>query len=315
MNHGVTSVESVVKKTSAPAPTHLTERELIVALRGKPHRMLDIGHSRVAYWRFGRGPDLFFIHGWPLDAGTFRRIVPSLAQSYTCHLIDLPGVGQSESDANAPIDVVSHARSVRDAIEVLGLEKYALLAHDSGAFVARLVAADSPRVTALVMGNTEIPGHTPKLIIAFMLLARTPLSAPVLRAVLGSKTLRRSALGFGGCFENSDYIEGDFYDLYVAPLLASSRAAKRQMRLLETLGHGMMAELVKAHPKIRVPVHMIWGTNDPFFPIEKARKMIGQFGGPTSFEEIRGAKVFPHEDHAPAFAAMAQSFLDRLQLA
>lgn len=305
--NGVTAVEA----SKQGKARDLTERELIRALRAKPQRMLDIGHSRVAYWRFGQGPDLFFIHGWPLDAATFRRIVPSLAQSYTCHLIDLPGVGQSESDADAPIDVVSHAQSVRAAIDVLGLDRYALLAHDSGAFVARLVAADNPRVSALVMGNTEIPGHTPKLILAFMLLARMPFSAAVLRTVLANRTLRRSALGFGGCFENNDYIDGDFYDLYVAPLLASSRAAKRQMRLLETLGPSMMTELGKAHPKIRVPVHMIWGTADPFFPVAKARKMIDQFGGPASFEEIRGAKVFPHEDQAEAFATMAKSFLDR----
>ena len=68
---------------------------------GRPHRMLDVGHSQVPYWCFGEGPDLFFVHGWPLTSATWRELVPSLSEHFTCHLIDLPGTGESEWDADS----------------------------------------------------------------------------------------------------------------------------------------------------------------------------------------------------------------------
>src|SRR5581483_3338610 len=60
-----------------------------------PTAYLDVGHNQLAYYRLGRGPDLFFVHGWPISAVTFRSILPFLSGKYTCHLIDLPGAGRT----------------------------------------------------------------------------------------------------------------------------------------------------------------------------------------------------------------------------
>ena len=100
-----------------------------------PREPIDVGHSRLAYYRAGRGPDLVFVHGWPLHAATFRNLVARLEDDYTCHLVDLPGAGATISSADAPIDLVAHARTVRAAIDKLGLTSYAFVAHDSGGFL------------------------------------------------------------------------------------------------------------------------------------------------------------------------------------
>ena len=121
----------------------------------RPHDYVTLDHGRLAYWRFGRGPDVVLIHGWPLHSATFRRIVPALARTFTLHLIDLPGTGHSEWDG--PIDLASHATTLRKAIDAVGLSRYALLAHDSGAVVARLLAADDPRVQGLVKQRDPRP--------------------------------------------------------------------------------------------------------------------------------------------------------------
>ena len=293
----------------APPGEPLSCGDLARAFRGTPHRMVDIGHSRMAYWKFGHGPDLVLVHGWPLDSATFRNVLPRLSQQFTCHLFDLPGVGQSVSLPGAPTDFVSHATSLRAAIDALGLEGYALLAHDSGGFVARLLAAHDERVTRMVLGDTEIPGHTPPLIMAFALLARLPFAPAVLRVMLGNRTLRRSALGFGGAFTDVGFVDGAFFDLFVRPLVEDEAVARAQLAPLRQLHAGTMAALVAAHPRITVPVLLIWGTEDPFFPVGLARKMSPQFGGPVTFETIEGAKVFPHEDRADEFVERALAFL------
>src|SRR5262245_65264345 len=87
----------------------------------RPHEYVAVSHGRLAYWRFGRGPDVVFVHGWPLHSATFRGIVPALARSFTLHLLDLPGTGHSEWDG--PIDLASHAVTLRSAIDALGLRQ------------------------------------------------------------------------------------------------------------------------------------------------------------------------------------------------
>ena len=45
---------------------------------------------------FGSGPNLVFIHGFPTHGYTWRKLLPVLSESFTCHVIDLPGLGDSE---------------------------------------------------------------------------------------------------------------------------------------------------------------------------------------------------------------------------
>ena len=127
--------------------------------RVPPRELVDVGHSRLAYRRVGRGPDLLLVHGWPLTMATYRRLLPTLAEQFTCHLVDLPGAGFTEISERTPISMHDHCDTLERAIEVIGLDRYALLAHDSGGFFARAVAArHGDRVTGIVLGNTETPG-------------------------------------------------------------------------------------------------------------------------------------------------------------
>jgi pimeloyl-ACP methyl ester carboxylesterase len=275
----------------------------------RPHDYIALGHGRLAYWRFGRGPDVVFVHGWPLHSATFRRIVPELARSFTLHLLDLPGTGQSEWDG--PIDFASHAVTLRKAIDALGLPRYALLAHDSGGVVARLLAADDPRVQGLVLGNSEIPGHRPWLVELYAWAAKRPRIAALVLSTMRFPTVRRSFLAFGGAFRDPKFVDGDFADWFLRPLLASPRAAEGQMALMRNLDFGLVDRLDAVHARIGAPVLCIWGPDDPFFPIAKARRVLSQFKGRAELVEIPGAKLFAHEDHPEAFVAHAAPFLAR----
>jgi pimeloyl-ACP methyl ester carboxylesterase len=274
-----------------------------------PHARVGAGSATLAYWRFGRGPDVVLVHGWPLHAATFRRIVPELARAFTLHLFDLPGVGQSVT--SAPVTFEAHADAIRKGIDAIGLRRYALLAHDSGGVVARLVAADDARVRGLVIAGTEIPGHRPAVFETYVRFSRWPGFADVVRALLRIGVLRRSALGFGGCFTDPGYTDGAFDDLFVRPLLQSRAVGEAQMALVRTLDFTFIDALKDVHARIHAPVLCIWGTDDPFFPIAKARRMLGEFGGGAELVEIAGARLFAHEDHPDAFAAHAARFLAR----
>jgi pimeloyl-ACP methyl ester carboxylesterase len=272
---------------------------------------LTFPEGKLAYYRFGRGPDVVFIHGWPLSAATFRRIVPLLSPRYTLHLFDLPGTGHTEW--NGRIDMESHAETVRRAIDRLGMLRYSLVAHDSGGAIARLVAAGDARVQALVLGNTEIPGHTPWQVRLYKWGADRPRVAALMFASMKLGFIRRSPLGFGGCFRDPRFADGEFGARFITPMLMSRRVAAGQMALVRSLDFRFLDRLPAVHARIAAPVRLIWGSDDPFFPLAKARAMVRQFAA-AEIVEIPGAKLFAHEDHPEIFAARVDEFLGRQAL-
>ena len=44
----------------------------------------------------GQGPDLVMLHGWSMNSAVWHDLAEDLAKSYTLHLVDLPGHGQSD---------------------------------------------------------------------------------------------------------------------------------------------------------------------------------------------------------------------------
>jgi haloalkane dehalogenase len=294
------------KPTQNPIPATVQEASAAFA---RPHDYVAVDGGRLAYWRFGRGPDVVLVHGWPLHAATFRAIVPALAKEHTLHLFDLPGTGHTEW--HGPIGFQSHAVALRAAIDALGIARYALVAHDSGGTIARLLAADDARAEALVLGNTELTRHHPFLLNVYAWAAKRPRIAALLLAAMKLGVLRRSPLGFGGCFTDPRFVDGEFGALFVRPLLTSREVATGQMGLVRNLDFGLIDRLDEVHARIHAPVLCIWGTDDPFFPLPKARRMLAELPGGAELVEIAGGKLFAHEDHADAFAAHTLRFLAR----
>lgn len=290
-----------------PTPPLKTEADFTRAFLEGPHRLVDVGYADLATWSFGQGPDLVFIHGWPLWSATYRRLAPLLARDFRLHFFDLPGAGKSITRDLARVNLKDHISASAAVIRALGLEKYALLAHDSGGAIARILAARDPKVTALVLGNTELPNHIPWQVKIYVAMARFGLG-PLLGRSMKLGAIRRSPLGFGGCFENTDYVEGEFGRLLVDPLNAPG-GFDGQLALAKNLKSSDLGDLTAVHRSIACPTLCIWGEKDPFFPLAGAREMIGEFGGGARLEVIPRGKLFVHEDHADTFAQLARGFL------
>lgn len=279
-----------------------------------PERFLDVGHAKLAYRRFGQGPDVLFVHGWPVSSSTFRGVVAELEPDYTCHLVDLPGAGHSRWTDASRIGIREHGETVAEVIDLLGLSRVALVSHDSGGAIARIAAALRPdAVAGLVLGNTEIPGHTPALIKLLLMVTRIPGAARLFVESMRFGPIRRSrTLGFGTCFEDPSFTDGDFYRLAMAPLFSNPEQRDGALALMNNLDVDVLHGLEALHRRIDVPVRMVWGSRDPVFPLEKARRMIDQFGGEADLVEIPRGWLFAHEEFAAEFAAHSRPLLERV---
>lgn len=125
--------------------------------RAEPDEYLDVGAGEAAYRRVGQGPDVLFVHGWPVSGATFRRLLPHLVDHVTCHVIDLPSAGSSRFDTETSLSIAQHITSVRRIIDLLELDQVAVVGHDSGGLIARHAVVGDPRLRAMGLINTEPP--------------------------------------------------------------------------------------------------------------------------------------------------------------
>lgn len=273
---------------------------------------VDIGKTRVAYTKTGSGPDVLFIHGWPLNGRTWRHVVP-LMDGYTCWAIDLPGTGNTPATERTPLTVAGHVSVVVSVIDALGLTDVTLVGHDSGGMIARYAAEQRPdAVGALVLTGTEIPGHHPPLVSFFSFSAKLPGFKAMFKALVGNKVISRTPLVFGGTVSDRSLLDGEMRTNLIDPILADDAAMTAAVEMIRNFSKAHVDPLAETHRNLTMPTLLIWGEDDPFFPVDSARAMTSQFAGPTQFEVVSNAKLLVHEEHPQRFAELSRQFLGEL---
>lgn len=278
----------------------LTRADAVELFRQAPDRFLDVGAAgEVAYRRVGSGPDVLFVHGWPVSGATFRGLLPFLADHVTCHVIDLPGAGWSRFRPGAPLSVEGHIAAVRTVVDLLGLDRVAAVGHDSGGLIARHALADDPRLRALGLIDTEQPQGLSWLFKAFLAARHLPAFGAGFGWVLGRRAIRRSPLVLGGAFTDNSLLDGEFDELFLAPLRTDRTRRDAAIQVLDSFDLAYVRALAGLHERITVPVQLVWGADDPFFPVAWAREMADTFAD-GRIEVIEGARLFSHEEKPEA---------------
>lgn len=273
----------------------LTAEESSALFRKPPQRHLDVGCGEVAYRRIGSGPDVLFVHGWPVHSATFRKLLPHLVDHVTCHLIDLPGAGASRFNSQTPLSIENQITSVMRTLDLLELNDVAVVGHDSGGMIARHAVVGDTRVRALGLIDTEQSTGISWKFKSFIAGRRAPGFGATLGWVAGRPRLRRNPLLFGDAFADRSLLDGEFDEFFLRPMNESSERRDAAIRLLKSFDYRLVKELGDIHSRITVPVLLVWGENDKFFPVAWARTMVDSFPNAT-LHVIPGAGLFSHEE-------------------
>lgn len=127
-------------------------------MTGWNHRTAELAGLRVHYVRHGAGPPLVLLHGWPEFWYVWRKNIPALAERFDVIVPDLRGFGDSAKPAATPA-VESYVDDLAALADHLGLERFGIVAHDIGAFVAQGYARRAPdRLTGLFFFDCPYPG-------------------------------------------------------------------------------------------------------------------------------------------------------------
>jgi pimeloyl-ACP methyl ester carboxylesterase len=269
-----------------------------------------VGNAAVHWRKEGSGPAVVFLHGFPLSGHTWSGVVEHLRDRFTCYAPDLIGLGRSHSTADDDYSSPGQARAFQGWLSTLDVDSYALVGNDTGGWIAReLALIDAPRVTRLVLTNTEIPGHRPPWIPLYQALAHVPGYGALIRQLLKSSAFRKSSLAFGGCFHDLSHLDGAFHRRFIAPLLEADGRIDGAMRFLRRMKFTRLDEFATLHRRLAIPTLFIWGADDPTFPEPRARSMVGQFPNVAGFHTVPESKLFFYEEHPRAVADLIGRFL------
>jgi haloalkane dehalogenase len=118
-------------------------------------RFLSVDGTRFHYVDEGTGPTLLFLHGGPMSSFMWRHPLAALRNRYRCVAVDLPGLGLSQAPLVRGEGFARMADSLQAFVRALGLERFTLIVHATGAPSGlEMAIRERARVRGLCIGNT-----------------------------------------------------------------------------------------------------------------------------------------------------------------
>src|ERR687884_2116947 len=123
--------------------------------------LVDVGDTRLHVEERGAGDlALIALHGGPgLDHTMFGDWLNPLGEACRLLLVDERGQGRSEPAPPETWTLEQHARDVDALATALGLERYAVLGHSFGAFIALQHAVDFSGRPAATIVSSGVPSE------------------------------------------------------------------------------------------------------------------------------------------------------------
>jgi pimeloyl-ACP methyl ester carboxylesterase len=296
MNHQTRSTGNLERRI------HDAERDLFAAVGADVEEFfLDLARTglRVRVLSHGRGPAVVLLHGASESAAIWAPLFPEL-RGFRLLAVDLPGHGLSDPVTFRRGQVREHARAlIEDILDALGLDQVLVIGHSlGGMFALWHVAAGSGRICQVVaIGEPAVALPGVRVRMPLSLLTVRGLGAAVLRSPSPPSVYRRLlAKGQGAA------------DIAAAPdaLIEALRLSARRPGNARTVASLMHAIDRFRHPRpesvltsaelaaITTPTVFIFGPDDPYLSIERAR---------PSIDQIHGARLYQMPGgHAPWLA-------------
>ncbi|WP_425403122.1 alpha/beta fold hydrolase [Hwanghaeella sp.] len=123
------------------------------------HGRVEINGVDMHYVREGSGLPVLLLHGWPEFWWGWHRNIPVLSKHFDIVAPDFRGFGDTVETRAEPAGPDTHAADILALADALGFERFGLVSHDVGAYVAQTIARKAPdRVAGLFFFNGPHPG-------------------------------------------------------------------------------------------------------------------------------------------------------------
>lgn len=226
----------------------------------------------VRWTAAGEGPPVVFCHGTPWSSWLWAPFADALSRWFTVYLWDMPGYGRSSKQPEHRVSLDVQGELLADLVQEWRLDRPHLVAHDFGgatALRAHLLHGLALASLALV----DVVALTPWGSRFFRLVHDHPDVFPQLPPTVHEGALR----AYVRTASRGDLAEGAV-DALVEPWLddAGLPAFYRQIAQAE---ESFTEEIAPAYSSISVPVHVVWGADDEWIPVDRAHRLASMIPG------------------------------------
>ncbi|XP_057793643.1 pheophytinase, chloroplastic [Salvia miltiorrhiza] len=253
-------------------------------------------------------PPLLLVHGFGASIAHWRRNIPTLAQSHTVYTIDLLGFGASDKPAGFQYTMEAWSQLILDFLDEVVQKPTVLLGNSVGSLACVIAAAESSQslVRALVLLNCaggmnnkaivddwRIKLFLPLLWLIDFLLKQRGIASYLFERARQRETLRNVLLSVYG---NKEHVDEDLVEIIRRPALDEGALDAFVSIITGPPGPNP----VQLMPKIKLPVLLLWGDQDPFTPIDGP---VGKYFSSlparlpsVSLSMLEGVGHCPHDD-------------------
>ena len=123
---------------------------------------IKVNGIEIAYVLRGLGNPLVLLHGYPLDHHIWDEIIPLLEEDINLIIPDLRGFGESTT-VDTPFTMDDYASDIARLLDMLGIQKTAIVGHSMGGYVALAFARLYPkRVRGLGLVSSQVLADPPE---------------------------------------------------------------------------------------------------------------------------------------------------------
>ena len=244
-----------------------------------------------------------FCHGTPWSSALWRPFADALSRDFTVYLWDMPGYGQSSMEPEHAVDLGIQGELLAELLATWGLDAPHVVAHDFGGAVAMRahLVHGSPVASLFLVDVVAVrPWGSPFFHLVkdhADVFARLPeaVHAGALRAYIGSAS-------------NRGLTEAQLDEL-TAPWL-TERGRLAFYRQIAQAHERFTDDFAGRLRSIRAPVRIVWGEDDTWIPVARARSLRDAIPGST-LRLISSAGHLVHLDAPVALADELRAWLDQ----
>ncbi len=277
-------------------------------------RYVHTDFGRTALVDIGDGFPTVFLHGVGQSAYFWRAQLAEFASERRCLAMDLMAHGYTEANPGADVSFREQAGMILAVLDAIGINRFDLVLNDSGGAIGQIMAVSAPdRVRSLAFSNCDVHDNWPP---ATLNEIRSAAKAGVFADQLGAfiETPDAFAASIGKLiYENPNFSTPEAMQANFAPLVSSQERKDAFNRYVGFQDVSQLVVIEDALRQLQIPALIVWGPNDPFFPIHWAHWLHDALPQAEPVIEVKGAMLFFPEERPEDFNKPLKMFWDQLQ--
>ncbi len=276
-------------------------------------RYVDTDFGCTALVDVGDGFPVVFLHGVGQSAYFWRHQLAEFKSTRRCLAIDLLAHGYTEAHAGADVSFREQAKMILAVLDKIDIDQFDLVLNDSGGAVGQIIAVSAPdRVRSMAFSNCDVHDNWPPTTLnEIREAAQTGVFADQMGAFLLAPEKFAETTG-KLVYENPKFATLDLLKANISPLVSSQERKEAFNRYVGFQDHAQLVVIEEDLRKLQIPALIVWGAQDPFFPIEWAHWLHDALPKAQPVIELESAMLFFPEERPADFNVPLKTFWENL---